>query len=260
MNRIERTLSELGGKKALITFVTAGDPNLETTGELVLSMLENGADIVEIGVPFSDPVAEGPVIQDASKRALDGGTTLAGIFETVKKIRSKTQAPLLLMLYANSIYGFGAEKFFSLCADSGIDGVIVPDLPFEERGEILPFAKKHGVISISLVAPTSRERIEMIAKEAEGFLYCVSSTGVTGMRSSFSTDFESFFGAIKEYAKIPCAVGFGISGPCQAKEMSKYCDGVIVGSAIVKIVGDEKENSPKAVGEFVKSLRDALDE
>ncbi len=261
MNRIERRFEALKrkGEKALIPFVTAGDPDLETTEKLVLSMLESGADLVEIGVPFSDPVAEGPVIQKASKRALDAGTTLIGIFDLVKRLRVRTDEPLLLMLYLNSIFRFGTERFFGLCAESGVDGVIVPDMPYEERDEIQSAADKNGVISISMVTPTSHERIAMIASAAKGFLYCVSSTGVTGTRSSFTTDFERFFGAIKKHAKIPCAVGFGISGPEQAKRMSAYCDGVIVGSAVVKIVESEGRNAVPAVSKFIRSLKTAVD-
>lgn len=259
MNRIDKKLRSLNGKKALITFVTAGDPDLETTEKAVLAMLDAGADIVELGVPFSDPIAEGVVIQNASKRSLDAGTTLVKIFDLVKRLREKTDAPLLLMMYLNTIFGFGTEKFFQLCVENGIDGVIVPDMPFEERDEIEPMAKKYGVHSISLVAPTSKDRIKMIASEAEGFLYCVSSTGVTGTRSSFSTDFDEFFSTIKENSTIPCAVGFGISTPEQAKKMAQYCDGIIVGSAIVKILEAEKQDAEKPVFDFVKSLRQALD-
>lgn len=259
MNRIDKKFQELGGKKALITFITAGDPDLDTTEKLVLSMLDAGADIVELGVPFSDPVAEGPVIQDASKRALDAGISLVKIFALVKKLREKTQAPILLMMYLNSIFGFGSERFFDLCTESGIDGVIVPDMPYEERDEIEPLAKAHNMHSIRLIAPTSKERIKKITEGAGGFLYCVSSTGVTGTRSNFATDFEEFFGDIKASAKIPCAVGFGISDAEQAKMMAQYCDGVIVGSAIVGIVAEEKAVSPRVVGEFVAGIRKALD-
>lgn len=260
MNRIERKFEELKKKneKALIPFVTAGDPDLETTERLVLAMLESGADLVEIGVPFSDPVAEGPVIQKASKRALDAGTTLKGIFGLIRCLRQRTDEPLLLMLYLNSIFRFGTERFFRLCAECGIDGVIVPDMPYEERDEIQAEADAFGVIPIRMVAPTSHGRIARIAPSAKGFLYCVSSTGVTGTRSSFSTDFAEFFGTIRKYAKIPCAVGFGISGPEQAKQMVSYCDGAIVGSAIVKIVEREKRNSVLPVANFVRSLSNAV--
>ena len=260
MNRIDRKFDELKrkGEKALIPFVTAGDPDLETTERLVLAMFAAGADLIELGVPFSDPVAEGPVIQRASKRSLDGGTTLLKIFEMVRRLRRQTEEPLLLMMYINTIFRFGTERFFQLCSEAGVDGVIVPDLPYEEREEIQGAAEQHCVIPIRLVAPTSHERIEMIADGAKGFLYCVSSTGVTGTRSNFTTDFDAFFGAVKQYAKIPCAVGFGISSPEQAKTMASYCDGAIVGSAVVKIVEREQQNSTEPVAELIRSLKDAV--
>ncbi len=258
MNRIDEKFKTLNGEKALITFITAGDPDLETTKSLVLEMEKSGADLIEIGVPFSDPIAEGPTIQAASLRALKGGVTLVKILDMAKELRPLVKVPLLLMMYVNTIYRFGTERFFSLCAGAGIDGVIVPDLPYEEKEEIAPYAAKYGVKHISLVAPTSHSRIAKIAAEAEGFLYCVSSTGVTGTRSSFTTDFDSFFGEIKASAKIPCCVGFGISSPEQAKKMSSYCDGAIVGSGIVKIVEQHGKDSAAPVGKFVKSLKDAM--
>lgn len=260
MNRIEKALAELKnkGEKALITFITAGDPDLETTEKLVLEMFDKGSDIVEIGVPFSDPVAEGKTIQAASLRSLANGTNLTQIFEMVESLRKKTDKPLILMMYVNTIFRFGTEKFFGLCKEKGIDGVIVPDLPFEEREELQPYADNNGIISISLVAPTSHQRIASIAKEAKGFLYSVSSTGVTGTRSDFSTDFDEFFGEIKKSCTVPAMVGFGISNPEQAKKMSGYCDGVIVGSAVVKIAAEYGRNSVPKVGEFVKSLKEAI--
>lgn len=261
MNRINSTLDALkaGGKKALITFVTAGDPNLETTEKLVLKMFESGADIIEIGVPFSDPIAEGKTIQAASLRSLSTGkTNLISIFEMVRKLRATTDKPMLLMMYINTIFRFGTEKFFTLCKESGIDGVIVPDLPYEERNEILPHAKANDIIAISMVTPASDERISAIASQAEGFLYCVSSNGVTGTRTSFSTDFDSFFAKIKKGCEIPAMVGFGISSPEQARKMSGYCDGVIVGSAIVKIIEKYGADSVEKVGEFTSSLKKAM--
>lgn len=261
MNRIDVTLNNLKEqkRKALITFITCGDAGYETTEKAVLAMEKAGADIIELGVPFSDPIAEGPVIQSASARSLAQGTTLAGIFEMVKRLRQKTDMPLLLMMYLNTIYRFGTERFFSLCSECGIDGVIVPDMPYEERDEILGTADKYGVYSISLVTPASEDRIEMIAKDAKGFIYCVSSMGVTGVRSEFSTDFDKFFAQIAKYAKIPYAVGFGISSAEQAEKMKKYCDGVIVGSAIVRLVEKYKENSSEEIYNFVSSLRTAID-
>lgn len=261
MNRIDAKFQELklNNRKALITFITSGDGGFDTTEKAVFAMQNAGADIIELGIPFSDPIAEGPVIQAASERALANGTTLVGIFNMVKKIRQKTDIPLVMMMYLNTIYRFGTERFFSMCDEYGIDSVIVPDMPFEEADEIKDTAEKYGKYSISLVTPTSHERIEKIASNAKGFLYCVSSTGVTGIRSSFTTDFDEFFGTIKKYAEIPYAVGFGISSPEQAYKMSQYCDGVIVGSAIVKIIEQYGKDSAEKVYEFVSSLRQALD-
>ncbi len=260
MNRIEKCFEELKSqnKKALITFITSGDPDIETTEKTALKMFESGADIIELGVPFSDPVAEGVTIQKASLRALRGGVNLDKIFGCVKKIREKTDKPLLLMMYINTIFVYGTERFFANCKEYGIDGVIVPDMPYEERDEVLSAAEKYGIININLVAPTSHDRIKEIASNSKGFLYCVSSTGVTGVRSNFTTDFDKFFGIVKQYAKCPCAVGFGISGPEAAKKMSFYCDGVIVGSAIVRILENEGANGVEDVGKFVKSLKDAI--
>ena len=261
MNRIDKCFAQLKAenRKALITFVTAGDPDLDTTVKTVLSMYDNGADIIELGVPFSDPIAEGVTIQRSSLRSLRGGTTLDGIFGAVDKIRERSDKPLVLMMYLNTIYVYGTEKFFSICAEKGIDAVIVPDMPYEERDEVLPFAKKYGVYNINLVSPASHERIKKIAADSEGFLYCVSSNGVTGVRSEYKTDFDEFFGIIKENAKCPYCVGFGISGAEQARNMSSYCDGVIVGSAIVRIMEENGTDSPEKVGEFVNSLRSGLD-
>lgn len=258
MNRIDKKFKELGKEKALITFITAGDPDLETTKKLVLEMEKSGADLIEIGVPFSDPIAEGPTIQKASLRALQGGVTLVKIFELVRELRRETDIPLLLMMYINTIFRFGTERFFGLCRETGIDGVIVPDLPYEEKDELSSYAEKYGIKQISLVAPTSHQRIAEIASNAEGFLYCVSSTGVTGTRSEFKTDFDEFFGEIKRSVKIPYCVGFGISSPEQAKKMSSYCDGAIVGSGIVKIVEQYGRDSIAPVGEFVRSLKEGM--
>ena len=233
------------GQKALVTYIVSGDYGYETTKENIRAMVKAGADVIEIGIPFSDPIAEGVVIQEASQHSLAGGTTLKGIFQMVKELREEIkETPFVMMMYLNTIYRFGTERFFDLCNECGIQGV----------------ATAHGVDNISLVTPTSHDRIATIAKEAEGFLYCVSSIGVTGTRSEFTTDFDEFFGVIKKNATIPCAVGFGISGPEQAKKMSTYCDGVIVGSAIVKLISQYGKESPEKVYEFTKSLRDALDE
>ena len=261
-NRIDLCFEKLKAqnKKALITFVTAGDPDIETTKKIVLKKLNSGADIVELGVPFSDPIAEGPVIQKASQRSLSNGTDLDKIFSLIKELRCETDAPLLLMMYINTIFRYGTEKFFKNCKEYGIDGVIVPDLPFEERDEIESFADKCGVYNINLVAPTSHERVKTIASQSKGFLYCVSSVGVTGTRSSFSTDFDKFFSLVNSYASCPACVGFGISNPMQAKKMSEYCDGIIVGSAIVDIIEKNGKDSCEKVGEFVASLKNAIDQ
>lgn len=264
MNRIDGTFEALKGRgeKALITFVTAGDPDLGTTEALVMEMIAQGADLVELGVPFSDPMAEGPVIQAASARALEAGTTLPGIFEMVARLRTRGQkvaeTPLLLMMYLNCILHYGKDRFFETCARVGIDGVIVPDLPFEEQAEISGEARAHGVRLISLVAPTSRNRIQAIASHGEGFLYCVSSLGVTGARSAFATDFEAFFGEIQKHSRIPTAVGFGVSSPEQAGALARYADGVIVGSAVVDLVARHGVDSVASVGAFVRALKDAI--
>lgn len=263
MNRIDKSFEELKAqnRKALITFITAGDPDMDTTEKTVLEMFDNGADIVELGVPFSDPIAEGVTIQKSSLRSLKNGTTLDKIFAAVDKIRSKTDKPLILMMYINTIFAYGTEKFFGVCKEKGIDGVIVPDMPYEERDEILPYAEKYGIININLVSPASKERIKTIAADSKGFLYCVSSNGVTGVRSEFSTNFDEFFGMIKAHASCPFCVGFGISSPEQAKRMSEYCDGVIVGSAVVRIMEEHGSAAPAEVGKFTKSLsafKDAL--
>lgn len=250
------------GRKALITFITAGDPDLETTERLVLAMEKSGANLIELGIPFSDPVAEGPVIQQADLRALINGICTDDIFDTVAKLRKKTQIPLVFMVYVNCIFVYGKERFFKRCSESGVDGVIISDLPYEEKGEVQDEAAKFGVKVISLVAPTSRKRIEMIAKDADGFLYCVSSEGVTGIRESFSTDFDAYFETIDKYAKVPTALGFGISTPEAAKTLQKYTDGIIIGSAVVKLVGEaaNADDAVRSVLDFVSSIRKAMDE
>lgn len=264
MNRIDAAFEALRHRreKALITFVTAGDPDMATTEALVLEMIAQGADLVELGVPFSDPMAEGPIIQAASARALEAGATLPGIFDLVARLRSGgvTETPLLLMMYLNCILHYGKDRFFEDCARVGIDGVIVPDLPYGEQVEISGEARAHRVHLISLVAPTSRDRIDAIAQNSEGFLYCVSSLGVTGTRSGFATDFDAFFGEIQRHATVPTAVGFGISTPEQAKALAHYADGIIVGSAVVDLVAKHGKGAAAPVGAFVKALKDAIRE
>lgn len=231
---------------------------METTAASVRAAVENGADLIELGIPFSDPTAEGPVIQGANIRALSGGVTTDKIFDFVRDLRRDIKVPMVFMTYANVVFSYGAERFISTCRDIGIDGLILPDLPFEEKEEFLPICHKYEVDLISLIAPTSENRISMIAKEAEGFLYIVSSLGVTGTRSEIKTDLASIVEVVRQNTDIPCAIGFGISTPEQAKKMSDISDGAIVGSAIIKILSQYGKEAPKYVGEYVKSMKDAM--
>ena len=246
--------------KAFIPFITCGDPDLETTAAAVRAAVENGADLIELGIPFSDPTAEGPVIQGANLRVLQDGVTTDQIFGLVRDLRRDVTIPLVFMTYANVVFSYGAERFFSACRETGIDGLILPDLPFEEKEEFLPVCRRYGVELISLIAPTSKDRIAMIAREAEGFLYVVSSLGVTGMRKEIHTDLASMIAEVRRNSDIPCAIGFGIADPRQAKTMATLADGVIVGSAIVKLLGQYGKDAPKYIGEYVASMRRALDE
>lgn len=244
--------------KAFIAFVTCGDPDLETTAKVVRAAVENGADLIELGIPFSDPAAEGPVIQGANLRALRGGITTDKIFAFVKELRRDVKVPMVFMTYANVVFSYGAEKFISTCRDIGIDGLILPDLPYEEKEEFLPTCRQYDVDLISLIAPTSENRISMIAREAEGFIYIVSSLGVTGTRSEIKTDLASIVKVVRENTKVPCAIGFGISTPEQAKRMADISDGAIVGSAIVKLIEKYGTDAPEHVAEYVKSMKDAI--
>lgn len=244
--------------KAFIAFITCGDPDLETTAAVVRAAVENGADLIELGIPFSDPTAEGPVIQGANLRALNGGITTDKIFAFVKELRRDIKVPMVFMTYANVVFSYGAEKFISTCQNIEIDGLILPDLPFEEKGEFLPFCQKYGVNLVSLIAPTSENRIAMIAKEAEGFLYIVSSLGVTGTRSEIKTDLASIVKVARENTDIPCAIGFGISTPEQARKMAEISDGAIVGSAIVQLLEKHGKDAPVYVGEYIKSMKNAI--
>ena len=244
--------------KAFIPFITCGDPDLETTAAVVRAAAQNGADLIELGIPFSDPTAEGPVIQGANIRALSGGVTTDKIFAFVKEIRRDVKIPLVFMTFANVVFSYGAERFISTCQDIGIDGLILPDLPFEEKEEFLPICHKYSVDLISLIAPTSENRIAMIAKEAEGFLYIVSSLGVTGTRSEIKTDLASIVDVVRQNTDIPCANGFGISTPEQARKMADVSDGAIVGSAIIKLLAEYGKDAPAYVGAYVKSMKDAL--
>ncbi|WP_455500644.1 tryptophan synthase subunit alpha [Gemmiger sp.] len=244
--------------KAFIPFITCGDPDLATTAAAVRAMAANGADLIELGIPFSDPTAEGPVIQGANLRALQGGVTTDKIFDFVRELRKDVKIPFVFMTYANVVFSYGADKFISTCAEIGVDGLILPDLPYEEKDEFLPVCRKYGVDLISMIAPTSADRIAMIAKEAEGFLYIVSSLGVTGTRSEIKTDLASIVEVVRANTKTPCAIGFGISTPEQAHKMAAIADGAIVGSAIIKLLEQYGEDAPEKIGTYVKSMKNAL--
>lgn len=244
--------------KAFIAFITCGDPDLETTVRVVREAVRAGADLIELGIPFSDPTAEGPVIQAANIRALSGGVTTDQIFDMVRELRKDVTVPMVFMTYANVVFSYGSERFISACAGIGIDGLILPDVPFEEKEEFEPICKRYGLDLVYLVAPTSEDRISMIAREASGFLYIVSSMGVTGARSEITTDIGAMVKLVREASPIPCAVGFGISTPEQAKKMAGLSDGAIVGSAIVKLVGKYGRDAAPYVYDYVKSMKDAV--
>ena len=244
--------------KAFIPFVTCGDPDLETTANIVRAMAEAGADLIELGIPFSDPTAEGPVIQSANVRALSAGTTTDRIFDLVQGLRKDVTIPMVFMTYANVVFSYGAEKFISTCQEIGIDGLILPDIPYEEKDEFDPICKRYGVDLISMVAPTSEDRIAMVAQEASGFIYVVSSLGVTGVRSEITTDIGAMVELIRANSSCPCAVGFGISTPEQAKKMAGLADGAIVGSAIVKLIAQYGREAVPYVADYVKQMKEAV--
>ncbi len=246
------------GKKAFIAFITCGDPDLETTAACVRAAVANGAGLIELGIPFSDPTAEGPVIQGANLRALTGGVTTDKIFDLVRDLRQDVKVPMVFMTYANVVFSYGAERFLATCQQIGMDGIILPDLPFEEKEEFLPLCHTYGVDLISLIAPTSANRIAMIAKEAEGFIYVVSSLGVTGTRSEIKTDLTSIVEVIRQNTDIPCAIGFGISNPEQAGKMAGISDGAIVGSAIIKIIEKYGREAAPHVGDYVREMTAGL--
>lgn len=257
MSRITDTIK--AKKKVFIPFITAGDPNLDKTVEYVVAMANAGADIIEIGIPFSDPTAEGVVIQEANIRALKAGFKMENLFAAVAQIRTQTDVPLVFMTYINPVFHYGYDAFFAKCQELGVNGFISPDVPFEEKQELEEVTKKYGVDFISMVSPTSSERVARIAKEAEGFIYVVSSMGVTGVRSSISTDLDSIIAEIRKVTDTPCAIGFGISTPEQAEKMAGIADGAIVGSAIVRIVEKHGENAKDALVEYVASMKAAVE-
>lgn len=255
MSRIDDVFKN---KKAFIPFITAGDPSLKITERLVHAMTKSGANLIELGIPFSDPVAEGPVIEEASFRALSAGITTDKIFDMLKRVRKTNQVPIAFMSYANPIYTYGTERFMEKCRNVGVDAIIVPDIPFEEKEELKPYCDQYGVVLISMIAPTSKERIRMIVKEAEGFIYCVSSMGTTGVRNEIGPHVEEMISIVKQVKKIPCAIGFGISSPSQAKRFASLADGVIVGSAIVKLIAQYGKDCIPYVEAFVRNMSSAI--
>lgn len=264
--RIEKVLRSLREekKKSLIIYITAGDPDLKITEELVYSIAEAGADVVELGIPFSDPLADGPTIQQASQRSLNGKVTIPKILSTIEKIRKKSSIPIALMTYYNPIFYYGLDRFVTSSKAVRVDGLIVPDLPLEESKELRGITERSGIELIPFITPTSTtERINAITKVARGFIYCVSVTGVTGIRENLSLDVAEMIKKIRPYTDIPLAVGFGISNTKQAKEMIKYTDAIIVGSAVVKIIENYQNDLSVLLGQvrsFVKSLKEAITE
>ncbi len=244
--------------KAFIPFLTCADPDLETTEKLVLAMAQAGADLIELGIPFSDPVAEGPVIQQANVRALSGGVTTDRIFELVHRLRQRVEQPMVFMTYANVVFSYGVERFAQTAAQAGMDGLILPDVPLEEKEEFAPAFRQQGMDFISLAAPTSRQRVERIAQNAEGFVYCVSSLGVTGVRSRLGQAAGELVEQVRRYTDCPAAVGFGISTPEQAAEVARYADGVIVGSAIVELVARYGREAAPYAADYVKTMKQAI--
>ncbi len=255
MNKIEKAFSN---GKAFIGFIMAGDPNLEKTADFIKVMEKSGADLIELGIPFSDPAADGPVIEKSSRRALVSGTNPEKIFNILENIKDDISIPIVFLTYLNPVFNYGYDKFFEKCVRCNIGGVIIPDLTYEERDEILPYSEKYNVALISFVAPTSKDRIKMIASSAKGFIYCVSSTGVTGIKEEIDTDLASITNQVKSVTKTPIAVGFGIATEKQASSISKYSDGVIVGSAIVKIIEEYGENADKPLSEYISKMKKSL--
>lgn len=257
MSRIKNVF---GKGKAFIAFITGGDPDIKTTARLIRAMSAAGADIIEIGIPFSDPIAEGPVIQAASIRALSAGCTTDKLFDMVIGLRKDIEIPLLFMTYANPVFAYGKERFMKHCTECGIDGLIIPDTPYEERDEFAGICRQYGIDLISMIAPTSAGRAVEIGKAAEGFLYCVSSLGVTGVRAKLTSEIASVINIVRGVSDIPCSIGFGISTPEQAKQMAQYADGIIIGSAIVKIIAEYGENSIEPVVAYVSEIKKVISE
>ncbi|MDR2842479.1 MAG: tryptophan synthase subunit alpha [Spirochaetaceae bacterium] len=244
--------------KAFIGFVTGGDPSVEKSEEFILQMIKAGADLIEIGIPFSDPIAEGPVIQEANIRALNAGASVEKMFDIVKSVRTKSDVPLVFLTYYNPVFKYGEDAFFKKCASCGLDGIIIPDMPFEESEDLRKCALGHGIDLISIIAPTSEQRITEIARNASGFIYIVSSMGVTGMRNKIETDLSKIVAMVKKASKVPAAVGFGINTPKQAADIAAIADGVIVGSAIVKIAAQYGKDAGSHIFDYVKNMKEAI--
>ena len=254
---MSRIASAFDNGKAFIAFITCGDPDPETTAACVRAAVRGGANLIELGIPFSDPTAEGPVIQAANERALKGGVTTDKIFELARELRKDVTVPMVFMTYANVVYSYGIERFCDKCAEAGVDGMILPDVPFEEKDDFAPLCAQYGLDLVSMIAPTSENRIARIAQEATGFIYVVSSLGVTGVRSRITTDIGAMVRVIRENTNTPCAVGFGISTPEQAAKMAAASDGAIVGSAIVKLIAQHGRDAAQPVGEYVRAMAEA---
>ena len=255
MNRITEAFRN---HKAFIAFITVGDPDLETTEQIVHAAVEGGADLIELGIPFSDPTAEGPVIMRADNVALAAGTTTDKVFALTKQLRETVSVPMVYMTYANVVFSYGTEKFAARASEAGIDGVILPDVPYEEKDEFDAAFSRYDIDLISMIAPTSENRIARIAGGAKGFVYMVSSLGVTGTRSEITTDIGAMTALVRKAAKVPCAVGFGIQTPEQAAKMASLSDGAIVGSAIIKIIDQYGRESAPHVRDYVRSMADAV--
>ena len=255
MNNLQKAFSN---GKAFVTYLMAGDPTIEKSAEYLLALQAGGADLIEIGIPFSDPIAEGEVIQRASQRALSAGATLDKIFAMLETLQGRLTVPAVFMTYLNPVFVYGYERFFSRCKQCGITGIIIPDLPYEEQAEVRLAAKPFGIATITLVAPTSEERIAKIANDAEGFIYLVSSMGVTGVRNTITTDVQAMTAKIKEHTQVPVAVGFGIATPAQAKQYSQLADGVIVGSAIVRQIEENTDDTAEKLTAYVRSIKNAI--
>ncbi len=250
-------ITEAFKNKAFVPFITCGDPDLETSKEIIKELANNGADLIELGIPFSDPTAEGPVIMEANIRALANGITTDDVFEMVSEVSGEIDIPLVFMTYANVVFSYGVERFFKRCQETGICGIILPDVPYEEKEEFEEVADRFDVEFISMIAPTSEDRIDTIAAGAKGFIYIVSSLGVTGTRAELNGNIKSLVERVREKTDVPCAVGFGISTPAQAAEMANISDGAIVGSAIVRVIAEYGKEAPKQVGQFVKNMKEA---